>query len=252
MKKIIAICIGLSFVLASCSSNDDENTPQTSVKINFKHFWGDTELTKTDFNQIKFITEKGDTLSIERLRYVISNIVLTDNSQNSDTIKKYNLVNFGEETGLSISKELIAFNGQHSLSFTFGFTDDDNTDGTYQDLNTVNFNVPMMMGGGYHYMQFDGKYKDSISVEKPFNYHAIRAFKRDSTGITELKDTSFKVTLSGINIQNNTATIDVKMDVSKWFANDWDLNVWNTPLMPNYDAQIQMNTNGKSVFSLVE
>lgn len=253
MKKLIVLFTALTFAFSSCSSNDDEVAQQTSVTVNFKAYWGDTEITASDFNQFKYTTELGQTVSIERLRYLVSNIQLTDQFGNSQSISTYNLTNVGEQTGLSVSKNITTFQGNHTLSFTFGFTDDDNTDGTYNDLNTANFNVPTMMGGGYHYMQFDGKYKDTNNAEQPFNYHAIRAVKRDSNGmITELKDTSFPVSISSINVQNNEATINVKADISKWFTNDWDLNVWNTPLMPNYDAQIQMNTNGKEVFSLLE
>ena len=48
--------------------------------------------------------------------------------------------------------------GDYKLSFVFGFTDTENVDGGYPDLNTASFNVPAMLGGGYHFMQFDGKY----------------------------------------------------------------------------------------------
>jgi hypothetical protein len=42
------------------------------------------------------------------------------------------------------------------------------------------------------------------------------------------------------------------MNIAEWFKNPntWDLNVLNTVLMPNFDAQILMHQNGKSVFSL--
>lgn len=250
MKKYFTLFIGLTMLLASCSSNDDEVAQNTKININFKHFWGTTEITKADFNSIKFTNQNGEKLSIERLRYVVSNIQLTDEFGNTKKISNYNLVNVGEETGVTIAEETTLFNGKHTLNFTFGFTDDDNKDGVYKDLNSVTFNVPKMMGGGYHYMQFDGKYKNTANQEKPFNYHAIRAVKMVNQMATDLKDTSFPVSKSGINVQNNTVTITIKMDVSKWFINNWDLNVWDTPLMPNYDAQIQMNTNGKEVFSV--
>ncbi|WP_431167850.1 MbnP family protein, partial [Tenacibaculum halocynthiae] len=81
--------------------------------------------------------------------------------------------------------------GVNNLNFTFGFSDADNIDGVYQDLNTVSFNVPGMLGGGYHYMQFDGKYKDTNNLDANFNYHAIRAVNRSDPNNLIFEDTSF-------------------------------------------------------------
>ena len=52
----------------------------------------------------------------------------------------------------------------------------------------------------------------------------------------------------------NNATIEVKMNIAEFFKNPntWDLNVLDTPLMPNYTAQKMMQENVMSVFSLGE
>jgi len=41
------------------------------------------------------------------------------------------------------------------------------------------------------------------------------------------------------------------MNIAEWFKNPytWDLNELNTVLMPNFEAQLLMSQNGKSVFS---
>ena len=53
------------------------------------------------------------------------------------------------------------------------------------------------------------------------------------------------------NFQNDT-TVKVKMNIAEWFKNPntWDLNILNTVLMPNFEAQKLMQENGKTVFSL--
>jgi hypothetical protein len=42
------------------------------------------------------------------------------------------------------------------------------------------------------------------------------------------------------------------MNVAEWFKAPylWDLNIWNSMLMPNFDAQVKMYDNGQNVFSL--
>ena len=68
-----------------------------------------------------------------------------------------------------------------------------------------------------------------------------------------LEDTSFEVEIGTIEFSKNT-TIEIKMNVAEWFKNPnlWDLNVLNTVLMPNFDAQKLMSENGRNVFSLGE
>ncbi|MFT5959529.1 MAG: hypothetical protein ACI8VJ_001287, partial [Polaribacter sp.] len=141
--------------------------------------------------------------------------------------------------------------GSYVLSFRFGFSDEDNTDGAYQDLNSVSFNVPEMLGGGYHFMQFNGKYLDTNSEESGFNYHTIRAVDRTDPNNLEFEDTSFEVNLGTIKI-TNTTEIEIEVNLAEWFKNPntWNLNELNTVLMPNFEAQKMMSANGKSVFSL--
>jgi hypothetical protein len=226
-------------MFSSCTK-EKENI---NITLNFTHHWNGTAITNQDLNVLKFTNANGEKVSIEKLRYLISNINLIGS-------KDYHLIDFSENTGTSITISNLT-ESTYALSFRFGFSDEDNEDGIYQDLNSVSFNVPEMLGGGYHYMQFDGKYIDNNSEEAGFNYHVIRAV--DKTNQTNLKfqDTSFEVYLGNVEITNSTE-IEVKMDLAEWFKNPntWNLNELNTVLMPNFEAQKIMSANGKSVFSL--
>ncbi|WP_159949800.1 MbnP family protein [Polaribacter septentrionalilitoris] len=238
MKKFIVLFfITLGFY--SCS-NSDENV---AVTLKFTQNWNETTVTNQDFNAFKFTTKNGETVSIVRLRYLISNLSLQGE-------ENYFLVDVGENSGNLITISDIA-PGIYNLNFRFGFSDLDNQDGIYQDLNSVNFGVPGMLGGGYHYMQFDGKYKDTNNQDANFNYHAIRAVDRSNPNNLVFEDTSFLVNLGTVEIKNNT-TIEIKMNIAEWFKNPntWNLNQLNTVLMPNFDAQKLISANGKTVFSL--
>jgi hypothetical protein len=246
MKKIFSFILLITLIFSAC--NDDVNTEQKKiVTIKFTHNWDGTPVTLSDFNAFKFRNASGETLSIERLRYLVSNITL-----GAIITKPYNLVNVSENTDLEITFENIS-PGTHTLNFIFGLKDVDNIDAVYQRLNSVSFNVPEMLGGGYHYMQFDGKYKDTSNQNASFSYHTIRAVdKTDPTNLI-FQDTSFEVHLGAIEIIDNT-TIEIKMNIAEWFKNPntWNLNELNSVLMPNFDAQKMMSANGASVFSLGE
>lgn len=244
MKKIIWFFVIIAFT--SCKDDTDccVNLEPVNVTLKFTHNWDGTPVTASDFNSFNYVTENGESVSMERLRYVVSNINLGGES------KPYQLVDLGINSGFEIIFNNVA-QGINNLNFTFGFSDTDNIDGVYQDLNTVSFNVPGMLGGGYHYMQFDGKYKDTNNLDANFNYHAIRAVNRSDPNNLIFEDTSFLVDFGSVTITNN-ATIEIKMNIAEWFKNPntWDLNQLNTVLMPNFEAQKLISANGKSVFYL--
>jgi hypothetical protein len=241
MKNALIFLYISIFIFSSCSS-EDENI---NITLNFAHNWDGVTITSQDFDTLKFTNEHGEKLSIEKLRYLISNISLLG-------LKNYHLVNFSEnsETSFNISN---LTKGAYALSFRFGFLDEDNLDGIYQDLNSVSFNVPEMLGGGYHYMQFDGKYIDKNDDEAGFNYHTIRAVDKTNPNNLKFEDTSFEVNLGTITVSNNMK-VEVKVNLAEWFKNPntWNLNELNTILMPNFEAQKIMSANGKGVFSLGE
>lgn len=251
MKTRILAIICLAFVLSSCSEDNDISLEPVAITLNFSHSWDGIEITNADFNELKFTNENEQDLSIERLRYLISEISLTHESGVVTVLDEYNLVDLTNTEGLSFTTSKTILPGDYtSITFRFGFSNEYNIDGAYPDLNTANFNVPNALGGGYHFMQFDGKYRDITSVEAPFNYHVISAI--DPTNTNDPKDTSFSLNIGAATIVGNT-NIQIEMDVSEWFKNPtiWNLNEYDVNLMGNYDVQLLMNQNGSSVFSLV-
>ncbi len=247
MRKIIAfLCIIIT--LSSCGDDKDccLNFEPVNVTLKFTQNWDGVPVTSSDFNDFKFTTQNGESISINRLRYVLSNISV------GNAIKNYHLINIEQSLDSEILFEQIP-QGSTFVKFTFGFSDAENTDGTYQDLNSVSFNVPGILGGGYHYMQFDGKYKDTNNQDENFNYHVIRAVNRTDPTNLVFEDTSFEIDLGTMEITSDI-TLEIKMNIAEWFKNPntWNLSELNTILMPNFEAQKMMSANGRSVFSLGE
>jgi hypothetical protein len=246
MKKQHCLLILILILVTRCSEEKECCVqPQFTITLNFTHHWNGLKITPKDFNELKFTNENGERLSIERLRYLISNISLING-------KNYHLIDVGENSGTSITIPELT-DESYALSFKFGLSDEDNTDGTYQDLNSVSFSVPGVLGGGYHFMQFDGKYIDNNKEATGFNYHTIKGVDTTDPDNLKFEDTSFKVNL-GTVVVANTTEIEIKMNLAEWFKNPntWNLNELNTVLMPNFEAQKMMRANGDSVFSLGE
>ena len=251
MKKLIVAFTLICFLGVSCS--DDDNDTQATVTIGFKftHSWDETAMSNTDFNEFKFITANQDLISIERLRYVISDVSFTRIDGELIEFDIYNLIDLTNNAGLNYTPNISIPRGDYSnVSFTFGFDNEDNAE-NYLDLNAASFNVPEMLGGGYHYMQFDGKFINSSDEEQGFNYHAIRAVDNPGPNPTFPQDTFITVNLGPMSLSSDIE-LSIDMNVAEWFKNPnlWDLNIFNSVLMPNSEAQILMFENGQSVFSL--
>ena len=250
MKHYLFTFLIISFTLFSCSSDSEDTLEPVSIKIHFSNVWDDYPITKEDFGIIKYKDKNNDDLSIKKLRYLISDINLTHQSGFVVSLKDYQLIDLDDENSLifTTSKSIPPGNYE-KITFRFGFSNDDNIDGDYPDLNIANFNVPELLGGGYHYMQLDGDYLDVNQESAPYNYHVIPAY---DTATETKQDTSFSLDIGNAEINDNT-NIYIKTDISQWFENPntWNLNDLNTNLMSNYDAQIIMNQNGRSgVFNL--
>ncbi len=250
MKRIVGLCL-LTFMVA-CSSNDDINVNPVSINFNFTHSWEETQITSNDFNEFVFTNENGETLSIERLRYVVSEVILIHESGVVTQINEHKLIDVTNDDVTFITSPLVLPGNYNSVSIRFGLASDYNLDDAYPDLNTAVFNVGDMLGGGYHYMQFDGKFLDSNNTELPFNYHYIPAVDLSAVNAPQPEDTSINLNLGPTVISENS-TITINMDLYEWFSNPivWDLNSLSVNLMPNYEAQLLIAQNAASVFSLV-
>lgn len=244
----LLLILSLSFGAISCSSDDDEPIKQITVKLKFTHDWDNELVTQEEYNQFLFENKLSVKMSISKLRYLISRINLINSANDTIKFEGYKLADVSNSDSLIHELPQTVSEGLYQLSFTFGFTDEDNVSEIYTDLNTANWSVPDTLGGGYHFMQLEGQYKDSIGTAHPYLFHTISAF---NTSTSEKKDTSFSVNIGTIQLKNN-ATVEIKMDVAEWFKtpHTWDIKTLNTDLMSNFEAQEMMSDNGKNVFSL--
>ncbi|MCA0131158.1 MbnP family protein [Winogradskyella alexanderae] len=248
MKKSF-VFLTLSMLFLFCCSDDDGNQPlEIMTTFKFSHNWDGALVTNINFNAIQYTNANGDLLSIERLRYVVSDIVFSNNERTIE-LDMHHLIDVTNNDMVFTPQESIP-SGTYNVSFTFGLDNEDNSQ-NLPDLNTANFNVPQNLGGGYHYMQLDGKFVNANMEEQGYNYHAIRAADNPGPNPTFPQDTFFEVDLGSIDITTNVE-IEVEMNIAQWFKepNLWDLNILNQMLMPNSQAQILMFQNGQNVFSL--
>lgn len=252
MKKLLILLL-LATTIFACKNDDSEDETFTP-KFKFTFNWNGDPINLADFNDIKYTNENGEELSITRMRYLLSNIILTNSNDNETNVAAYNLVDLTEGLGLDLTSSTQLDAGEYkAVKFTFGFNETDNTSQAYSDLNIVGWNWPEMLGDGYHFMQYEGLFLDSNNEQQIYNLHM--GTKRVSTNPNVFEANHFSVVANlptGTNL-NSDSEIEIKMNVAEWFKspNLWDLNVLSFPLMPNPTAQQMMHENGASVFSVL-
>ena len=254
MKRFYPLLTFGLLLLYGCNSDTDDVDAKVNATLTFSHYWDQTSITNSEFNTLNFTNDHGELMSIERLRYLISDITFTKIDGRTILLEGYNLVDVTNQTNLSYTPSQKIAKGTYSnVSLIFGLVNEKNTDGIYSDLNAASWNVPMMLGGGYHYMQLDGKFINSSNETQGYNYHTIRAADNAGANPTFPQDTFFRVDLGAITIETDVE-IKVAMHIEEWFKNPntWNLNIYNQMLMPNSTAQILMYENGQSVFTLEE
>lgn len=240
-----AVCL----LMTSCQK------PTGSVCINFS--------TSVDGHTLQLDTflyqnASGNQYSVSEVQYFISDVVLTRDDGTevpilSDSGAHYVDLDIQATLCWKPSDEIPA--GHYtSISFVFGLSPRLNHNYFYTNAPENNMAWPGMLGGGYHYMKINGKWKNVEGVEMPFNLHTGRSAVQD--GGSDFEDNSFLVTLplSGFNIgRNETRTIGLNMNVNNWFVNPnlFDFNVFGGSIMQNANAQRILKENGADVFSVL-
>ena len=252
-------CTDTSATNYDAEAKKDDGTCEWSTEHNltfiFSHNYDGTSVSSSDFSDLKYTNAFGNVHSISKLMYLVSDLRLYTSGGDSVVIEGHQLINLSDAGTLSYElDQQIPIGSYTGIGFSFGFDATDNTTGAYPDLNLANWSWPMMLGGGYHNLQFEGNFITTVPDTIGFGYHMGTA--REVVGV----DTTFHANHFLVHLPNSgftlfqDATVEIKMNIAEWFKNPntWDLNTYNAMLMTNYTSQGFMNANAASVFTLGE
>ncbi|MEQ8909779.1 MAG: hypothetical protein RIC95_11335 [Vicingaceae bacterium] len=269
---LFSLFASISIGFTACSDDDDDNDEIVVNQTN--NNTSCTSLTATDTNGVKltvnmvqrannmnlvmntnnkpYTNAMGHSFNVSKLKYLISDLTFHKVDGNCFTLEGYHFVDASDSTTITyIPQARLPLGDYTKISFTFGFDEEDNVKGpNYTDLNLVPWGWPDPLGGGYHFMQLEGDY-DSSGTSKFFATHMGTAADRSVNPplftvnhFNSEVDTNFTV--------NSDFELKLVMNIEQWYEDPytWDFNVYNAPIMPVYDAQIRLNENGPSVFSI--
>lgn len=231
------------------------------IKLEFKHRVDSAGL---QLNTMIYRNAAGNDFEISGVKYFISDLTLYKQGGEQQRIEDYTAIHY-VDIGLpnTLSWEVydpVKEGSYDSLSFIFGLTEARNVSFMFVNPPEVNMFWPEVLGGGYHYMMLDGKWRNASDVISSFNFHLgigqIYAGNTTNTdSITGFVQNYFRVHLPGSSFtvkKGSITVISLSMDIGSWFETPlvFDFNQWGGAIMQNQDAMNTARENGRDVFSI--
>lgn len=257
--SLIALVIFAAFSLStSCEKPSPEPEAPTTgkLKINMSFYWDADPLV---YNDLIYTNAAGNKYLVYEVQFFITNITIYKNGVATvlDSWQKEHYFDTNIPTTLEWPlADKIEKGDYDSLSFTFGFNEEENVSYMFVNIPENQMWWPDYLGGGYHYMKLNGKWENPYGYLLGTDFHIGRGQIYDSSGvITGFTDNSFRVSIpnSGFSISaSNTTDFDITMDVKQWFENPnvYDHNYWGGAIMEVPAAMEMARQNGWNVFRM--
>ena len=257
---LFIITIGMISIASSCGKEPEPEPESTKGKIQLNiDFYNDNAPMEWGLKQ--YTNAAGNEYSAYYVRFFISRLTIYKGTTKTVLNKYHNSHYFDSDIENSMQWTVaddIEEGNYDSLSFTFGFNDEDNESFMFVNQPEANMVWPENIGGGYHAMQLDGKWRMPNDTLSGYNFHLGPGQIYDTNGdITGFVDNSFILIIpaSDFNIKrSNTTSVKLRMNIDKWFTSpiDYDHNTYGGSIMENQDAMEKVLLNGRDVFSVVK
>lgn len=218
-------------ILINCSSDDDDNNEDLTgqkgdLVLKFDNAIGDQDfIFGTTYSK-----SNNESFQLSNLKYIISNVRVTDNEGNTFTYPiEDNVFIVDEEDGNNAGEIWVVLNDVDAANYTeisFGIGIDQDRfslgaegQGDFLDLASEE-GMMWSWASGYKFVRFDGTFSTSTVTDEPLNIHM------GSVG-TSL-DNYREVTLSFANTvlvrDDKTPEVHIKADISKVFDGTTSVN----------------------------
>ena len=260
---IILVIIGVA--VTSCVK---ENAPyispveqDVSVNITFWHY-ADGEPLK--FDTLIYETSVGNRYLVTDLQYFISCVRLHQAGGKWIDINQDHEVHYIDaripETWNWVMAKTAPVVTMDSISFVFGLDSENNFSYRYPDPPERDMFWPEVLGGGYHYMKMNLKWKDpSMNDLMPFMFHLGigQIYKGNSINpdsIIGYVPNYFIVRLPFFHSLKNGEVFNtwgIIMNIEKWFdsTSAFDFADYPKGIMQNQEGMFTAAKNGRNAFS---
>ncbi len=246
-------CFAL-LLLHSCKEKEEWG----SATLTFDHVVDQVLLQR---HTLQYQNSAGNLYQIDEVKYFISELAFVNTQGESFSVTHLltHYVDLDEPQTLSTTFPLPAGSYQEMV-FTFGLDQVLNQSNRFVNSPESNFSWPDVIGGGYHYMQINGRWEDESGVLQPMNFHTGigQLYRNNVVAIDSIYDfvhNHFTVRIPyAFTLEAEQSTpITLQMDIARWFdtPNVYNHDEFGSGIMQNQQAQALIKANGNNVFQLI-
>lgn len=225
-------------LLYSCKDDDVVDSPSSFLEFGISYDVGGDELLE---DSIAYKNQADIEFSISRLEYFLSDVAFHRNGKWASTQNYAYLNPFGTSDRIRLEIEPGNYD---SVGFHIGLSSSWNKSNALPSrLNYMNMAWPDVMGGGYHFLKFEGHYLDSMGASKGF---ALHVGKDES-----LRWVAFP--LAG-SVHDGTNMLHFRMDILEWMGAIHTMNFHEQPpyTMGIDSLMFKLADNGSRVFEIIK
>ena len=238
-----------------------EDEPEVgNLNINFTHY---VDQAPIQLNQMIYTNAASNPYQVNEIKYFVSKVYLvTDDNEyvKIDQEDGIHYVDLNYPTTTTWVLKNLEEGDYKAIHFVFGLDEEDNTSNRFPNAPECNFFWPQHLGGGYHYMQINGKWQPPTGDLKNFNFHTgigqlyySNILAIDSIYAFVHNYISLEIPVSFVIREEKTSNLEFKMNVEQWFKDPYvyDFNYFGSSIMQNQNAQSVIKANGRDVFEIV-
>lgn len=247
MRHILLFIFILFLSVTACKRGGDKSS--ISIGINYQ-IDGQELVTHAPC----YRNEAGNEFLVTEIQWFASNFAIEDLDGIWHPLNETGHVFYLDENSLHpFLCQPIKAGHYSALRFTFGLDETDNITGRFTNPPESEMWWPEPLGGGYHYMKLNGKWRNPDGLLVPFNVHLGIG---QNEGLTQFYHNQFVVELPFNGPLAVTAeeklSISISMNIGNWFRSPhtYDFNEWGGAIMQNQAAQQVLRENGLDVFQL--
>lgn len=258
LRNYISLLLLLT-AFSSCNKKD-EPEPESKQKISL-HFFHRVDGEAVVFDTMIYENAAANPYLINEIQWFISDLSLIKANGDSLLLNGWKDMHYIDtdlpETHTWKVFDNIPAGDYQEIRFTFGISEEKNQSFMFPNPPERDMFWPEYLGGGYHYMKLNGKWKEPNGNITPFDFHMGigQIYYSYPDSITGYVHNDFRVALpnSTFSIQaNQTKDLNIIMNIENWFKGPhvYDHNIWKGYIMQNQEAMSLARDNGQNVFSL--
>lgn len=241
-KQRVIWLIGMLLLMTACEKDPDANpiiVPTGNIAITVHYRIDGMPL---QYDTMRYQNQAGNKYSVTRLFYYLSGFRYFGSSVNAASDSVYYMD--AAQGSVTITMQGIKTGTYSGFDFLIGLDSSVNKTGALPDTyENINMAWPDVMGGGYHFMKFEGHYLDGGGLEKGFTVHLGN---NPYLVRHQLMNKDFSIS------EGQTTQLDITMNLNEWFTQPYNYNfltdgnytMGNGPLMQ------LISNNGKDVFTV--